>query len=88
MAIKNIAGNYLRILPGTLKFNLIEVEIYASEDSRRNGVGEFEQKKMQSVSIPMECYDAKADAEKTIMGNILTAQYGEVKKQFPGWEDC
>lgn len=88
MAIKNTAGNYLRILPGTLKFHLIEVEIYASEDSRRNGVGEFEQKKMQSVCIPMECYDAPVDAIKTIMQNVLTAQYGEVKKQFSGWEDC
>ena len=90
MALKNKLGNYLRIVNAEIN-NLgdmrINWEIFATQDARVDGLGEFETTQHGSM---VATADTKQSVSGALRDVVLTLSYNELKKnvEYKDWEDC
>lgn len=89
MALKNSSGNYLKITKVSLDSSNVFYDLYQSQESRLNGLGEFETKKEEYFPVAADL-SVLADGERTIKENIITAGYTALKahEAFSDWVDA
>ncbi len=93
MALKNTKNNYLRISSEDVNAGIIEYDVYKNEQSRINGLGEFEKTEQNRVIIPIDLNvvpPTDSTGLITVKNLIRTQSYVALKSlpEFDGWEDC
>ena len=94
MALKNLQDNYLKITSFSFIYNdflglklNVSYQLYKDEDSRRNGLSEFEVAPSFSIILPNLNY--QFDQNKTDLNNFLSGIYVTMKTlpDFSEWID-
>lgn len=91
MAIKNLNNNYLRIICEDVNYKFIDIEIFKTQQSRIDGVSEFEKKESRRIMVPINLnVIPEANNTKSIMNLIRTQSYTALKltPEFKDWIDC
>lgn len=92
MALKNSNENYLKIVFDNGNDTII-VNIFKSEESRRNGLGDFERFEERLINLPINLDIIpvqETENPKTIKQMIRTQSYLALKQlpEFEDWDDC
>lgn len=92
MALRNVSGNYYKVIVELSSPTTVMVDGYVSETVRRNGPSAFDAVTHESVyvSVPWAAELAAVPKGSTLFDSLARSMYAAIKQdpKFSGMEDC